>query len=137
MNTNTIDILNQTLIDAINSTKAGVGKGIDFAMEQIPDVCAQLLAWKFAEACLSAVLWILIAIGIAAGWRLAWKVKWTGEDADFHQKFCRGMVSALSALMLVVGVIPLGMRPINTCLKIKVAPKVYLLEYARDLVKGK
>src|SRR5687767_14812835 len=48
--------LNQVLIEAIQSVKGGIGKGVDFAVEQAPEVCRQLLAWKLGEAILVMVI---------------------------------------------------------------------------------
>jgi hypothetical protein len=118
----TLSVLEQTLVDAINSTKEGISKGIDFASEQLPEVIEQLIMWKMAEA----IVWIVITfIALVVIVKIA-KSKWD----DCYSKF-----DAIGISMLL-GIMPLIIFLVNVTelIKLIVAPKVYLLEYVSKLI---
>lgn len=124
--------LEGALVDIIQQVSGGVKQGVDFLQAEIPDVVKQLLMWKFAEAVVwaigSLVLSLqLIPVGI-------WAVK-------YHQKYygdydVPGHIFA-SVLSLVVSGIAVGQLFTHAleALKIYIAPKVWLIEYAASLVK--
>lgn len=117
-----LSVLEQTLVDTINSTKEGITQGIDFASKQIPDVIEQLLKWKMVEASVymvGGVILILTAIYV-------------------YRKFLKESDGAIVVLSLPLGVggIVCFTKNILTILQITVAPKIYLIEYVSHLVKS-
>lgn len=100
----------------------------DFIAGQIPDVVKELLAYYTA----TDIFWILISIlGFFGTWALyRWAIRMYEIDSDYGPMYilpaCSGI---LSIIIFMVNILDL--------LKIMVAPKLYLLEYAANLVHPK
>lgn len=132
---NTINVILQKAIDAATS-------GAEFIKGEIPDVVQQLLTWKLMEAILGActtVVAITIFIFIMNKW---WKscneikqpTSYFSDDASAEQvAFVISSFFGLggSVIAFFVGFI----ANIMEAVKIFVAPKVWLIEYAAALVK--
>lgn len=132
--------LEQVLIDTIQQTTAGAkkvtGQAIDFVSAQIPDVVHQLLAWKMAEA-IALILACVALIGvyfyflrkiIAYHKKLAAIGKYYAETG-----FIFYYVGGTGVLLILPLIRILGSA--LTIIKIIVAPKLYLIEYAAELIK--
>ena len=99
----------------------------DFAIEQAPDVVRQLLTYNFVLS----LLWFLAALVFFAGYTFGtYKfTKWLKSEGELSD------VAGAVVFMLVVGMaITLAMSSL-TWLKIWLAPKIFILEYAAALVK--
>ena len=115
--------LTQMLADL--ATNAAAAK--DFALSEMPDVVSQLLWWRGIA---SFLFWILFLALIAAGVKLWWAFSRSeGEWPD-----SREMAAVLGGFVcLAVGMI--GFLISFDWLQILIAPKVYLIEYAAELVR--
>jgi len=138
MSTN--DELNKVLIDAINSTKDGVGQAVDFAVAQAPDVIQQLLLWRAVDSIISCLVGLLCFLAIYLFWRF---VKSYPQPESFSSGnlvwWDKGELHPLTAIFGGIAVIVLFICAIGlinlTWLKIWIAPKLFLVEYAASLVK--
>lgn len=134
--------LEQVFIDAISKSTAVSGeiydgiktvgsKAIDLAQKEIPDIVEQLLMWKMTEAIVGLVMYFVI-FGILLYLLIRW---WkTPEKPSDEMQFLRAMGTGLFALALCFSAIS-PFNDIMTIVKISVAPKIYLIEYANDLVR--
>ncbi len=128
------DQLQKVLADIITRVTSGADAAIQFGKEQIPEVLKQLLIWNFT---FSFMIWFFatsIIIGYVV-W-MAIKFKWwfknqnttTAEQDVLYTTVC-----------IIWGFISFIMIFVFWCnldwLKIWVAPKLYLLEYAASLIK--
>lgn len=127
--------LQKTLADIINRVTTGADAAIQFGKEQIPDVLKQLLIWNFAYNFAISVMALLIIIGYA--WFMLTKYRWwilnkKTTPTEVDNVYCTVTIiwSILAVIMLFV------FFSHSDWLKIWVAPKLYLLEYAADLVKS-
>lgn len=141
-------------IDAAESVAGGIseasGDAAAFLVAEIPDVIQQLLIWHAIES----FIWFLFGLlFIAAPWFVYWR--WGGrgtpdgegydgrpryEETLTHHRDGSMSDDALMALC-IFGVVatPLGFTLLMNnlgWLQILVAPKLYLLEYARALIRG-
>lgn len=94
----------------------------DFVMEQAPEVISQLMLYHTITDC----LWIVLLLG-PAGWlwrRIYLMFKEGGMEPEI-------MMVGFAAL----GVSLVGLFALCDLIKLLVAPKVWLLEYAASLVK--
>lgn len=113
------------LVDLLQKASNGIDSAVSFSQAQIPDVIQQLLMWNAVS---SAGIQIICALAIAACIYLmcfAWN---KGDDADV----------VLAALVFTgIGSIVCIVIIFNNFdwLKIWLAPKLYLIEYAASLVK--
>lgn len=140
----------EALADLLNMAIDSLEGAQTFAEAQLPDVIEQLLMWKMLESMVPASIAILLwagaaylLIGTPAAIRRARKAydnreEWTRLHAyseitsptyDFASL---GVPRITPALLIALA----GLLMFNlTWLQILVAPKVYLLEYASNLVK--
>ena len=138
-------------IDAAEEVAGGItnatGTALDFLAAEIPDVVQQLLIWHAIESFIWFFLGTLI---LAVPWFVYWRWGGRGEptepkygEARYEETFTHGYdgrvsgeaadlfallsgVTKLAGLALILGNLE--------WLQILVAPKLYLLEYARVLV---
>lgn len=129
--------MNNAIVEVINKVTSGVEGAIEFSKEQIPDVLEQLLMWNMCES----IMWLVIGLVLVVtsvkmffGWNSRKKVilssDYCGEDKEDLQ-------TIWWVVLIVIGVAGIPFVIYNTLeiIKIIVAPKLYLLEYAADLVK--
>ena len=103
----------------------------DFILAELPDVVQQLLIWKFCESLACCVPAILIVVAIIAWVRFV-KKRWQKIKENEPVVFFGGI---LSCVTIIVGLL-ISIKLINlTWLQIWLAPKIYVIEYASNLVK--
>jgi len=117
----TVDMANQVLKGIIEN--AVVTK--DFLLSQIPDVIQQILLYNLVESFSLFILGLFIVIGVPI---IVYKitevaVEKTGDSGLY--------VFNMASILAIFGVACLNL----TWLKIWLAPKLYLIEYAANLVK--
>lgn len=125
MNTNTIQSLEALLVQTLTELKAGAEKTTAFAIEQAPDVIQQLLVYKFWSSVIAAAGCLALA---------AWLFKWARKEL----KDCGA--DAIAPGLAIIAALLIGAVSIyhcNVAVKIKLAPKVYLIEYATIMIRGK
>ena len=127
-----VSTLIQTSLNAID-------KGTTFLSNQIPEVIQQLLLWKAIASFIEFSSGIFLIGGIFA-WLIYQYKYWTTEIEDTYisKKLRieedRGALSILNLFLII----PLlyGSSCINLIwLQIWIAPKLYLIEYAKDFLK--
>jgi hypothetical protein len=126
---------NQTLESVLTTTlvdgKQAVGDAVNWALKQAPDLCEQYLRWEFAEA---VVCFIFCAIGVAL---MAWVTRflWVKEYDDREDgSLCRFVSSIVGAICVALLIVQMGLSTAQA-LKVSIAPKVYLVEFAAQLIK--
>jgi len=138
-----IDAAESVAGDITNAT----GTALDFLAAEIPDVIQQLLVWHAIESFIWFFLGTLI---LAAPWLVYWRWGGRGEptepkygEARYKETFTHGYdglidQDALFAILLCGSIATLIGAALTLgnldWIKILVAPKLYLLEYARVLV---
>lgn len=139
-----VDAAESVAGDITNAT----GTALDFLAAEIPDVIQQLLVWHAIESFIWFFPGVLL---LASPWFVYWKWGGRGEptepaysgEARFKETFTHGYdgcidQDALFALLLCGAVATLAGLVVTLgnldWIKILVAPKLYLLEYARVLV---
>lgn len=131
METNTLDYLNRSLIDAIELAKVTGTNAVDFVKEQAPDIVNQLIVWEITVNALAIAIFLLGSCIMVAIARCAWKRLLAAGPKWNEAQAVPLVISTLVALVLLgraLSYIPALLKPI-------VAPKVWLLEYAADLLK--
>ena len=138
-------------VDAAESVAGGIsqatGDATAFLVAEIPDVIQQLLVWHAIES----LIWFLPGILLlAAPWFVYWK--WGGRgkpgepyygEARYVETLTHGYDGRVSGEAAALFALPSGVTTLAGLalilgnlewLQILVAPKLYLLEYARVLV---
>jgi uncharacterized membrane protein len=143
----TQETFNAVLVDMLRGVKTASGevfaasktmivKAIDFAQDQAPLVVQEFLKWKMCESIIYLIVGIF-AIGISGFFIkkiLASRTE-TKENYSIDGNPCvigSVVLSIVSAIVFFAVVVPNTLRIV----KITVAPRVYLIEYASDLYNG-
>lgn len=144
------ETINSVLIDILKgakdagheiygASKTGIVKAVEFAQEQSPMVVQEFLMWKYAQGIIYTVIAV---IGLGA---LLWIANWCrkyinktidGSESDGNEVLAGlGMVISLmaSACVLFNVLVP----NIEQMVKVKVAPRVFIIEWVSDQVTGK
>ena len=114
-----LDITIQTMSDVV-----------DFGKQQIPDVIHQLLMWNMAKA----GVWLFIGVlVIVLGFIAVRKVAIAAEDDCDGAGIVVWIFGSIFTLLFGLGFVVTNTLDI---LQIWIAPKVYLIEYAADMIKS-
>ncbi len=127
----------------------GVDAAVAFGAAQLPDIIRQLLVWKTTQYIFLVLLFaVALAVCVAVAVRTARRYRamcttvlseCSGEQSTYDRQRLVEKLPDPSRLLLVltIGAIVSGViMAVRICylLQILIAPKVWLLEYARDLL---
>ncbi|MFA5388107.1 MAG: hypothetical protein WC322_07040 [Candidatus Paceibacterota bacterium] len=151
-----MDELNTALVAIINKASGTLDAGMGFLTAQLPDVIHQLLLWKLGESLLECFAGLLVAsiptlllyvtVKVTKGrgaktklingtqlYKRTWSHNELGEpDVDHDVIFGTAIVFFVANVPALVT----GLSMMNlTWLKVWLAPKIFLLEYAAQLLK--
>lgn len=118
-------VLEKFALELLEGLKAVKG----FAVEQIPEVLRQVLAYGMVE---DAVIVISCAVILVLLWKLHFSVK---EIWDKNEYSAAPIAYVPMSLIAVASFFAMGSYLLDA-LKIISAPKLYLLEYAAHMAKG-
>lgn len=117
--------LEEKLVEVINQAQKAGAEAFLFTKEQAPDIINQLLIWNFWRGILVGLFCFIILSLMAAVY--VFDLKRNNYRTDGFGEF----------VFLMLGFFPtlVGICNIGSAIKIYLAPKVYLLEYAANLIK--
>lgn len=120
--------LQNALTEILNKTINGIDSSVEFMEAQLPDVIEQLLMWYMVKSVagnLGAIL--LIAISLFAAWKT---VKFMGGKNALDYVHLITPVSVVCPFVIFFSIVALDLE----WLQIWIAPKLWLIEYAANLV---
>ncbi|MFN7199826.1 MAG: hypothetical protein ACK5VM_06540 [Bacteroidota bacterium] len=138
--TNTQETVNSILIDVLKgvkdagsemyaTSKVGLAKAVDFAMEQAPIIVQEFLSWKMGEAIFNVVAYTIAAIVLFCITRFFFK-KIKDTNINYPEEIVPLGLGFLFCSAVFCLIIFHQLKPnIETIIKIKLAPRVYILEY--------
>ena len=150
--------LQVALAELINKANQGVDGAVSFMSAELPDVIHQLLVWNIASSCALAVIDLIIvacSIMVMKNWKIMSRSElqaaydageaWTryggaagGITSIKYDRLMSGEARLLRAVVCSIIVLAGSFTFINNALdvvKIIIAPKVWLIEYAASLAK--
>jgi len=136
--TNNQETINTILIDVLKGVKetgselyaagkAGVAQAVDFALQQAPLVVQEFLSWKMGEAIFNCIFFSIAVIILLS--IIVWakkKIKKLHSNDDDIVSY--SMIIFFCIVFTVLSTIPIK-NNIETIIKIKLAPRVYIIEY--------
>lgn len=144
--------LNEVIVDMLKGVKVASGevyqasktaitKSVDFTIEQTPLVVKEFLLWQITQALVWFAVWASVAgIFFFICFKLTRyqpKADNTPDDKNPNEHNVVVFFKWITlVLALVILIIDFGVNAM-TVAKIKVAPRVYLIEYAVDALKAK
>ena len=127
MNEQLQNTVNEILIKSIDAFY----NGVEWLAGEIPEVVSQLLLWNLASSLLWAIAWIMVSISFALSYKkLIAQIR--GGRGDYEEMVLP-MFTMLWGIAAIIGVFS-SIHCFEIALKILIAPKLYLLEYASELI---
>lgn len=123
--------MNEALAEIILSALRTAETAQEFVLSEMPDVISQLLMWKAAESLIFCIIGLILLVFLGSYWLMVYKrwSKWVADKKDYE--FNAAMFGGFATLGLGIVIANI----INTTwLQILIAPKVYLIEYAAELL---
>ena len=135
MKSKTLDSLDTEAARILKIIADSIEKTRDFSVEQAPDVVKQLVAYKYAETVFGIIVdAVLILFFFALGGLCAYSAQWvSGEPDGIGRVFAMVFSSIVGVFGFAGGCLGLCDN-IQSLLKIRLAPKVFILEYLRDIL---
>ncbi len=110
--------------------KAGVAQAVDFALQQAPLVVQEFLSWKMGEAIFNCIFFsiaIIILLSIIVWAKKKTKTLYLHDDAMVGYS----IIIIFCTILTIGSTIPIK-NNIETIIKIKLAPRVYIIEYVTN-----
>ncbi|HEO1670817.1 TPA: hypothetical protein VAK86_000178 [Klebsiella aerogenes] len=135
---------NKILVELLQKAVNGIDAAVSFSQAQMPDIVHQLLIWNSVQSALFQMSGFLFLIGALKLPGFAKRAKkngerWTAYDGNPNDKWFVSSISYdMCTFTLPIAGTMLGIIMIVfnfDWLKIWLAPKLYLLEYAASLIK--
>lgn len=133
------DKAQKVLTDLLQKASNGIDSAVAFSQAQIPDIVHQLLMWNFVSSiicmiasaaifisCLVFVFWLLKQRKEGAGW-----TEFLGNSSISSVAYDFTMFASITFTVISLCVFASSFD----WLKIWIAPKLYLMEYAASLIK--
>lgn len=129
------DELQKALAGLIEKSIAVSGDALAFTQEQLPEVIQQLLLWKLTYSALMTLLGVMffVVLGVLS-WRY-WRDVLRVLGDEYASLLSRSSVFLLLFFAVPSLVIFAGSLINLEWLQIWLTPKVYLLEYAANLIR--
>ena len=124
------DIAKTSLVEIINRSLTGIDNAVSFLSVQIPDVIRQLLIWEATKSAIWFVFGLAFFVVSSVYFIKALKGKWNDKHGDPFGSIMAGLCAG--SCMFMFGCI---MGAHMVWLKIILAPKLYLIQYAIDMAK--
>ena len=135
--TNNQETINTILIDVLKGVKetgselyaagkAGVAQAVDFALQQAPLVVQEFLSWKMSEAIINLIFFGIGTVILLFCLVFLLKKAKKNIENDAIVPIFFGTVFTVITLIALLGNIK---KDIQTIVKIKLAPRVYIIEY--------
>ncbi|CAI1968302.1 hypothetical protein [Serratia marcescens] len=119
---------NDILISLINRAASGINQAVDFSKAQLPDVIHQLMIWKAVSYSLRICTFLMLLAFCALLLRKG--VALLREDMRSNAGFVLTLPPLIISLLLFLGLC----ATIGNAIQLWLAPKVWLIEYAAQLM---
>ena len=137
--------MQNALIEIIQKASSGIDTSVSFLSSEIPEVISQLLLWNITASSVGMALSaIVIAISVSM---IAWMMKLYGRgrdtgkpnwvhDGDGYNALRKRVIPVSCVLFICLVAGPMVfVGNLMEVLKIWLAPKIWLIEYAASLAK--
>jgi hypothetical protein len=127
------DQMKATLEEILKYLQRGIEQVGSVTQEQIPLLVQEYLKWGFAEAMMAVILcvtmWAVFPLMLRSG------VKSVSKDETNGLGWLKAGIGGLGTFVAFAITVDLGYPSLMTAIQIYVAPRVYLLEQVKELMK--
>lgn len=109
----------------------------DFATQQVPPFVNEFLTWKFYENFFDIALFFIIVIPVIVFGMMPMIKFWKWGFKQLVEDMCPSFLAPVLITLVVISAFMVNFpyQQIKDCIEIKVAPKVYLIDYAAKIIK--
>ena len=120
---------NKLLAELLQKAVSGLDSAVAFSQAQLPEVIHQLMYWKAASYGLRIVVMSLLLLGCVVLFRkgVVWARGWEIEEIGIISVIASGFLGIILMFLIFEGT--------GNLLQLWLAPKIWLIEYAADLVR--
>lgn len=131
------DAFKDIILRYMDKFDGAVEKTVDFAVAETPIVINEYLQWGFySNVAAIAFILFLVIVSVVSTFLLIRKYK----DPNFDEDSFIAVAWTITSIVAVIAslIISFAIIPVSTmnCIKIKVAPRVYLIEKAMEMSKN-
>ncbi len=122
-----MESLNEALATLINQAATGIDASMGFLQAEIPDVVVQLLLWHGIRSAFYFALCaslLLVVVSLAKKW-----IPRLWSDDEMVGAFAATVLGFMAFILFLITITEL------VWLQVWIAPKIFLIEYAANLVK--
>ena len=115
--------------------KYSIIKAVDFAQEQAPMVVNEFVTWKFYEALTNFVLYMIPVVIMLS--IIIYAIRYFRSDKKKSDEVCVTLgIATLLSIVFSSGIFSIHIVPtINTMVKAKIAPRVFVIEWITNQIK--
>ncbi len=124
--------LTQRILETIDYSGGLIKQGIEFSKEQAPLVVQEFLTWSFWNACISTVLYSIMAVVLIGCAIRFWKKAFKLSEDTWMPVFFVNIIGVIIGTVAIF----LAIDNFRDAVKVKLAPRVYLIEWAASQVRG-
>lgn len=128
------DYFKKLIINSIEKTGHVLDKAVDFVVEEAPKVVEEFLMWKFIESFLGFCLSIGLTICTLIGGFFIYRNRYDVKEGLAGTNLSASIIATVILVMLAM--VSFNKTMNLDWLKIKMAPRIYLIEYASSVYKG-
>lgn len=125
--------MNETVNQILTKIIESVTSVQNFVLEQAPDVIQQLLAWNFYFGLIWGILGALTSLTLICVFFKKF-LPWADSLDRYDKDFVMFLGSVIFGIFLTISAL-VGICNLTEALKIYIAPKLWLIEYAAQLIK--
>lgn len=120
--------------DIYGAGKATIVSAVDFAQTQAPLVVQEFLTWRFSQAVIHLIFSLIVLFVL--GWMCKCCIKFAKKDPSDSDYLVVGTFGVIVVGLIFMAVTFGSAAPaIETIVKVKVAPRIYLIEWTTDQIK--
>lgn len=135
MNEETTNVLDQALANVLIQASEGIEKASEFVLAEIPDVAAQALLWYGTYHFLMFLLGLALIPGFYQVYKKIYLFVKSIDDEE-HRVLAYIICGMVGGILVIPLSVLYCLDLINlTWLKIWIAPKLWMIEYAASIVK--
>jgi len=133
--------LQKALADVINKASSGIDTASDFIMAELPEVVQQAMTWYMVESLIYFTICVIMTLSSYKV--IKYQRSLFYDDEGNLAPWCKGYMSTsaeydisvvgITILDIVASVVAICFASNITWLKIWIAPKLWLIEYAAKL----
>lgn len=126
--------IKKRLLSSLDVLQKGIEGVWDFSKQEIPEVIKEFLTYNFYSRLFWGIFWTLVTLAISYGFYRVSK-GFLKSARDDEEKTMAVVVPLIMCILFCICPVYKTFSNMDDALKIKLAPRVFLLEQVKDMIK--